>query len=126
MPGRSQRNELSGLQFSEYNPEEHKLPDFTPPRIVVLGNKDSGKTSLIYTLAQIPLTRKIPTSCPLEIQLRRATIDVEWNCVVSVMQLIDQKWVVVIGLSMKRNEKHLVQDSVHSDSGISDRSLGQF
>ena len=58
------KNELPGLQFPPFNPEEHKLPDLTPPRIIVLGNKDAGKTSLLYTLAQIPLTREIKTYCP--------------------------------------------------------------
>lgn len=105
------KNELPGLQFPSFNPEEHKLPDLTPPRIVVLGNKDAGKTSLIYTLAQIPLTREIKTYCPLEIQLRRATTEVEWNCVVSVLQLKNQKWEIIP--SAKTKEKDEVQDKVY-------------
>lgn len=46
-------------------------PSLSPPKVLILGNKGAGKTSLIYTLAQLPIRRVPPTCCPVEIQLRR-------------------------------------------------------
>ena len=106
------REKLPELGLPKYNPEEHRLPMLTPPRIIVLGNKDVGKSSLIYTLAQIPMTRKISTYCPVEIQLRRRTIEAQWKCIVSVIQFVHQKWTIVS--SKETTEEHEVQDIVQS------------
>ena len=96
------------LHFTDYYKRRLEPPVLVPPKIVVLGNKEAGKTSLIYTLAHIPITRRIPTPCPVEIQLRRQTTEIEWKCVVSVERRAGQRWNPVD--SEETTEIHKVQD----------------
>ena len=61
--------------------------DPSPPKIVVMGNQGSGKTSLINSIAQLDIKMTsgpgMATLCPVEIHLRRGKKE-EWNCAVSV------------------------------------------
>ena len=54
---------------------------FHIPKVVLLGEQGSGKSSLIEILTQIPLPRSINnekgTRCPIEIHLSRGD---EWRC----------------------------------------------
>jgi len=83
---------IRGLSLTEYVRGVGEVPVLAPPKIVVLGTKEVGKSSLIYSLAHIPITRRIPTFCPVEIQLQRRTIEVQWKCVVSHWKLVNFQW----------------------------------
>lgn len=57
---------------------------FSSPRIVLVGNQSSGKSSVIGAITGIPLPRgqDTCTRCPVEIQLVHA--DKDWSCQVSL------------------------------------------
>ena len=69
----------------------HTPVNFPIPKVVLLGEQGSGKSSLIEILTQIPLPRSIDdskgTRCPIEIHLSRGD---EWRCSVSLRNIQDR------------------------------------
>ena len=57
------------------------------PKIAVIGNQSSGKSSLIEAISQVKVPRSTGTCtrCPMEVILRRGTGESgEWNCRISL------------------------------------------
>jgi Dynamin family len=67
--------DLLKFDLPNFELKKDRKPVLHPPKVLVLGNQDVGKTALISTLAQVPISRTVTTRCPIEIQLRRRRED---------------------------------------------------
>ena len=58
------------------------------PKICVVGDQSTGKSSLIEAISEIRVPRSADTCtrCPMEIVLRDSDLDQPWKCVVSLVQ----------------------------------------
>ncbi|KAJ5721643.1 uncharacterized protein N7483_009577 [Penicillium malachiteum] len=58
------------------------------PKICVVGDQSTGKSSLIEAISEIKVPRSADTCtrCPMEIVLRESEPDQQWKCVVSLVQ----------------------------------------
>lgn len=58
------------------------------PKICVVGDQSTGKSSLIEAISEIRVPRSADTCtrCPMEIVLRDGDLDQPWKCVVSLVQ----------------------------------------
>jgi hypothetical protein len=75
------RLELPGIDGEEF--------DISLPKIVLVGNQSSGKSSLIEAISQIKVPRDDDTCtrCPIEVRLCGQG-GVEWNCTVSLRRCL--------------------------------------
>ena len=79
-------------------PEERGDATLHSPRIVLLGNRGCGKSSLMYALAQIPIhllptedNEPLSTRCPVQLNLRRAP-DGAWRSVIWIYPIGQERY----------------------------------
>lgn len=90
------RLELEGIEGEDF--------DISLPKIVLIGNQSSGKSSLIEAISQV----KVPqddgtcTRCPIEVRLCGQG-GVEWNCNVSLRRHLPDQSVQIIQFANTSN-----------------------
>ena len=104
-----------GVDRLELEGTEGERLEISLPKIVLVGNQSSGKSSLIEAISQV----KVPqgdgtcTRCPIEVRLSGPS-GVEWNCKVSLRRHLPNGEVELIEFA-NTTDRDMVESCPRSD-----------